>query len=331
MKKFSKGFIIGGLLLFLIPVISLGGVMIYLDSHLGSSADKVDLIDLNISNNENLNGITNIALFGTDNRNPNTNSRSDAIIIATLNPKTKKIKLTSIMRDSLLEIQGKGKDKANHAYSYGGPSLALHTLNSNFDLNIQDYISVDFYSLAKIIDILGGLEVTLKPGEAAAMNKAINEINKVEGYPHGTDYVPDSSYPQKLNGRQAVSYARIRKVGDGDFERTERQRRVLNLCFNKLQTISLSDATSLISQVLPLVKTNLTSSKIISLGTKILTSGPYSIEQMRLPVDGTFKDGRFGKMWAVDMDIEANTKALHDFITDSNSYEENSYNDNSNS
>lgn len=329
MKNFFKGLIIGGLLLFLIPAISIIGAMIYFDRHIDLATNKVDLIDLNISNNENLNGVTNIALFGTDNRNPDGNSRSDAIIIASLNHKTKKVKLTSIMRDSLLEIQGKGKEKANHAYSYGGPTLALHTLNSNFDLNIQDYITVDFYSLATIIDILGGIEVTLKPGEATAMNKAIDEINKIEGYSYGTDYVSDSSYPQMLNGRQAVSYARIRKVGDGDYERTERQRRVLNLCFDKLQTISMSDATSLISQVLPLVRTNLTSSKIISLGTKILTSGPYSVEQMRIPVDGTFKTGNYNGRWAIDMDIDANTKALHNFITDSS--EQNSYNDISNS
>lgn len=298
--------------LVLIPLSLIAGLFFFLNK---METDVLDENKLGISSNEKLEEVTNIALFGTDNRNPNSNSRSDAIMILTVNPKTKKIKISSIMRDSLVEVDGHGETKINHAYAYGGPELALKTLNTNFDLNIKDYATVDFYSLSKIIDLLGGFEVTLNSGEVRAMNKAINEINRIEKLPYGTDYVHDSSSSQVLNGRQTVSYVRIRKTGNGDYERTERQRRVLNFCIEKIQNLSIPQAISIANEILPLVKTSLTSSEVISLGTKILTSGPYETEQLRIPVDDTFTAGMFGPMWAIKMNMEENSLKLHDFMS----------------
>lgn len=313
MKKTLKRIIMTILVvLVLIPISLAAGLFFFLNK---METDTLDESSLNISSNSKLEEVTNIALFGTDNRNPNSKSRSDAIMILTINPTTKKIKISSVMRDSLVQIENHGETKINHAYAYGGPELALKTLNTNFDLNIKEYVTVDFYSLSTIIDLLGGFEVTLKPGEAAAMNKAINEINRVEKLPYGTDYVQDSSTSQILNGRQTVSYARIRKTGDGDYERTERQRRVLSFCIEKLQNLSIPQAISIANEVFPLVKTSLTSGEVISLGSKVLTSGPYTIEQLRIPVDGTFTTGNFNSMWAIKMDLEQNSLKLHDFMS----------------
>lgn len=313
MKKTVKKILMTLLIaLVLIPTTLILGLFFFLSK---IDTDHIDENNLGISTNKKLEDIKSIALFGTDNRNPNKNSRSDAIMILTINPKTKKIKISSIMRDSLVEVPNHGETKINHAYAYGGPELALQTLNNNFDLNVTDYATVDFYSLTKIIDLLGGFEVTLKPGEAAAMNKAINEINRVEKLAYGTDYVDNNtSTPQILNGRQTVSYARIRKTGDGDFERTERQRRVLNFCIDKLQQLSVKQAISIANEILPLVKTSLTSTEILSLGSQVLLTGPYQVEQLRLPADDTFQAGMFGKMWAIKMDLDKNSELLHEFM-----------------
>lgn len=315
MRKFSwkKFFLILISLLVLIPLTLLGALWYQLNS---LNPLELNTENLNVSTNNKISDTINIALFGTDSRKSDYNSsaRSDAIMIATLDTKEKKVKLTSIMRDSLIDIPGKGYDKINHAYAYGGPELAISTLNTNFDLNITDYITVDFFSLAKIIDFFGGFEVTLNSGEVRAMNKAINEINRIENLPYGTDYVELYDEPITLNGRQTVSYSRIRKTGGGDFERTERQRRVLSYCIEQIQNLSVSDAISLISKVLPFVNTSLTPTEIINLSAQVLSLGKFDIEQLRLPIDGTFREERYNSMWVINPDIERNTQALHNFI-----------------
>lgn len=315
MSKFSwkKFFLILLTLLVLIPLTLLGALWYQLKS---LSPIDLDTNNLNISSNNEIAETINIALFGTDSRKSDYNSsaRSDSIIIATLDTKEKKIKLTSIMRDTLVNIPGKGYDKLTHAYAYGGPELAISTINSNFDLNITDYITVDFFSLAKIIDFFGGFEITLTNKEANAMNKALNEINKIENLPYGTDYVESSESPITLNGRQTVSYARIRKTVGGDFERTERQRRVLSYCIEQVQNLSLSDSIGLISNVLPFVNTSLTPSEILNLSSQVLKLGRFNVEQLRLPIDGSFTDEKYNSMWVLKPDIERNIHALHNFI-----------------
>lgn len=315
MKRFSwKKFFIGILTFLLISISSLFAVAyFYLNS---INTETINKDNLNISDNKNLDKVINIALLGTDNRNPNAKSRTDSIMIATINTKTKKIKLSSIMRDSLVDIPGKGMDKINHAHAYGGPELTIRTLNSNFDLNISDYVSVDFFSLAEIIDLLGGFEVVVSNNEAWAMNKAINELNRLEKLPTGTDYVYGSSEVQTLNGRQAVSYARIRKVGNGDYERTERQRRLLQYCIDKVQKLSLPEALTFIKEALPLINTSLYPSDIINLANKALSLGTFEVEQFRIPADGLFSSGRYNSMFVLNLDLEANKNLLHKFIQD---------------
>ncbi len=143
--------------------------------------------------------------------------RSDSIIILSIDYVHNKLKLSSVMRDTYVYVEGHGNTKINHAYAYGGPVLAIKTLNSNFDLNIKDFVAVDFEGFKKIIDILGGVEIEIKDYELPTMET-------VGIYEAGI---------YNLNGEQALAYSRIRKQGSGDYERTDRQRRVLEALFRK--------------------------------------------------------------------------------------------------
>ena len=191
-----------------------------------------------INNSEELsNGkIITIAAFGLDRRTSDETPRSDAIMLITIDSSQKKVKLISIMRDLYVNIDGVGKDKLNHAYFYGGPSLSIKTLNNTFNLNIEDYISLDFFNLPKIIDELGGIELDVKSEEINNLNKYIKENQRLLGV--SGDHTIKSSGVQTLSGIQALSYARIRSVGDGDFERTDRQRKVIIAMIDKAKTMS---------------------------------------------------------------------------------------------
>lgn len=216
------------------------------------------------------------------------------------------------MRDTYLEIPGKGMNKLTHAYAYGGPELAIQTINQNFDMNIRDFISVDFYGLEAIIDTLGGIQIDVKDYEVNALNHNIEEINRI------TD--PDSPFIQSaglqtLNGRQAVAYARIRKVGNGDYQRTERQRAVLEQILNKTMNSGVTQYPKLLNTMLPYVETSLSKAKIVSLGLSSVISGINEIEQYRIPADGhVYNDTINGVSYVMPNTLEDNVKLLHQFI-----------------
>lgn len=157
MKKLNNKIIIA-ILLFLLILVGLLGFIIYKSQHEENPTKNIPNIENELKNEKHI----DIALFGIDKRNENEKSRSDSIIIASIDLEKKTINLVSLLRDMLVEIDGHGQDKLNHAYAYGGSKLSLETINSNFDLDIDKYVSVDFYSLAKVIDIVGGVDIELK-------------------------------------------------------------------------------------------------------------------------------------------------------------------------
>lgn len=233
--------------------------------------------------------ITNIALFGIDSRDINNTagSRSDSIMIATIDYKHKKLKMTSILRDSRVEIEGHGLDKITHAYAFGGPELAVKTLNKNFGLNIRDYVTINFFGLEDIIDGLGGITLEVKSNEVNEINKYIKELCDIDH----KKYIPiTKSGTQKLTGRQATSYARIRHVGNGDWERTDRQRKVMDQIFSEVMHAGVTKYGSLMSSMFPYVVTSIEKSTMLSMGTKFFTSGIKNIEQARFPADGYWTD-----------------------------------------
>lgn len=255
-------------------------------------------------------GITNIVFFGLDRRSPKESSRSDTIMVISLDEKKQKIKVTSLMRDMYIPIPGKGKNRINSAYAFGGASLAIKTINTNFGLEIKDYVTVDFFGLEKLIDTLGGVSINVSNQEAKFLNEYLEEVNNITG--NTVSGIKGGS--QTLNGRQAVAYCRIRYVGHGDYERTERQRKVLNEILKKLKKNGVTKLPKTISTILPYVKTSLSSGEILKLGIKGIGFKTDNIVQYRLPVDGTYKSQYISGMAVLVPNIEENKIKLYEFI-----------------
>lgn len=282
-------------------------------SSIENNLDKNDL-GINENLNEPLNGkIITIAAFGLDRRNEKETPRSDAIMLITIDSSRKKVKLISIMRDLYVNIDGVGKDKLNHAYFYGGPSLSIKSLNNTFNLNIEDYISLDFFNLPKIIDELGGVELDVKSEEINNLNKYIKENQILLGVKE--DHTIKSPGIQTLSGIQALSYARIRSVGNGDFERTDRQRKIIISMINKARTMSPIKLTSLIEKYIDSIETSLSLNKLLSIGANLLLGG-YEIEQTKIPFEGEFNES--GKMingvWYLTFDQNKTKESLQNYI-----------------
>ena len=260
--------------------------------------------------------ILNIALFGVDSRNSKIDvPHSDCIIIATLDNKHNKIKLSSIMRDTYVEVNGHGKTKITEAYFYGGPKLAIRTLNENFNLDIKDYATVDFTGLSKIIDNLGGITVNIKNYEVKEINKCILELAELQHVRYTPIY---KSGVQNLNGIQSVAYCRIRQIGDGDFERTDRQRIILQEIFNKVKNTDITRYPYLVAEFSPYIETSISKSGIIALGSKIIINNTLTIDQQRFPINGYCKGKIINKVWYLvsEPNLETLSKQIETYIYD---------------
>lgn len=313
-KKKSIGFkiFIGFLCILLAISVVGGGYVIGLLNKMDNvdlNKDNLGIVEDEFKNYDNVNKIKNIALFGIDSTDGET-GRSDSIMIATVDPVHNKVKLTSIMRDSYVYIDGYGQDKINHAYAYGGPELSIKTINENFGLNIEDFVSVNFSSLPKIIDILGGVDIEITDEELQYINDYINDINSKDGTSS-----PSITYSgvQHLDGTQALAYSRIRYTSGGDYKRTERQRTVLEALFTKLTSVSVGSYNSLLNEVLPYVQTNLSATDILSLGTKVLGIGNH-LEQDRFPRDGYGEGAMIDGVYYLTFDIETAKQQMRDYI-----------------
>ncbi len=258
--------------------------------------------------------IINIALYGTDvGRAKYEASHSDSIIIVTLDFKNNKIKLSSVMRDTYVRIHGHGRGKIGDAYAYGGPQLAIRTLNENFNLNIRDYAAVDFFNLEKVIDVLGGVTVEVKDYELKELNYRIKEAADLQ---NKKPQLVKEAGTQNLKGIQAVAYCRLRSVGHGDFERTSRQRIVLNELFKKVQSAGLLKYTSLASEIFPMIETSLSKAEIIKLGSSVLAQNLGTVEQERFPLDGYCKGEVIRGIWYLTLkpDNRATVSQINNFI-----------------
>ena len=240
--------------------------------------------------------VTNIVLLGIDGKGFSGNARSDSIIIVSLDRKNNSMKLTSILRDTYIHIPGKGMDKLGHAYAYGGSELAIKTINQNFNMDIKDFITVDFVGFEKIIDVIGRVEIELSPSEA--------------------NYIKvDSSGKQLLNGEKTLKYSRIRKIGNADYERIERQRIILEEVFKKIIVMNITEYPKLLDTFLPFVKTSLSKIQMLSLGIEIIRSKIKNIEQFHIPADGYAENKMInGIYYVVPVTIEDNIMLLKNFI-----------------
>ena len=269
----------------------------------------IDLGQLDISEQAeaNLTGYRNIALFGIDSRSNDDygrGNRSDCIIIASINNSTKEVKLVSVYRDTYMQIEGHGLDKVTHAYSYGEAPLAISTLNTNLDLNIKEFVAVNFDAVAEAVDALGGVEIDVEENEIQYINSYIGETSKVTGIQ--TEKVT-SAGTQTLDGVQAVSYARIRYTEGGDYKRAERMRTVVEAMFNKLKTKSISELNEFADLILPKIYTNIDTSAIISMAPDLLK---YNVtDSIGWPYETRGKT--MGAWYGIPVTLESNVTKLH--------------------
>ena len=304
-----KAFGIAVLVLLILLAIIVGGTFWFVSSKLGKM-QQVDLDenDLNVSAQaaESLSNFRNIAIFGIDSREDtySKGNRSDCIIIASMNNDTKEVKLVSVYRDTYVQIEGHGLDKITHAYSYGEAPLAIKTLNTNLDLNIKEFITVNFDAVAEAVNELGGVTIDVQPEEVKYINDYINETSKVTGI--STEKVT-SPGKQTLDGVQAVAYSRIRYTEGGDYKRTERMRTVIEAMVEKFKTKSISEMNKIIDEILPKVYTNITASDIFSLlpsvtSFKITDSIGWPYETKGITLD---------RWYGVPVTLESNVARLH--------------------
>ena len=204
-------------------------------------------------------------------------------------------------------------NRINAAYAFGGPELAIRTVNHNYHMNIEKYVTVDFVSLERVINALGGVEIDVKDYEVKALNSGIRSLNNLHKDDKDSPLIEGPGM-HSLDGRQAVAYARIRKVGNGDFERTDRQRTVLKNLIGKAASLNPLEAHNLLSTLLPEVETNLSKAEIIKLGYVALKSAKNPVEELRLPYEGTYEHRRIRGMAVLVPNLERNRQILHDFI-----------------
>ena len=277
--------------------------------------DKLNVTTLdNIENNGlEREGYTNVALFGTDNRiGEVTGVRSDSIIVASINNKTKEVKLMSVYRDTLL-LQADGYfNKANSAYAMGGPEEAINMLNRNLDLDIEDYATVNFMTLAEVIDLLGGIEVELTAAEIENMSEHLQGTADIVGKPAVFLEPVDGVY--LLDGVQAVTYCRIRSTEGGDFRRAERQREVIGLIIDKAKTSSLSTLNNIIDTVLPQISTSFTSSEIMKLAASVLEYSIVGNEAFPYDYEATMDVPGYTGWYNVPVGLANNVIKAHEFL-----------------
>lgn len=278
------------------------GVLDGLNREDGVSLSSVDLDDVDLVED---NRIINILLVGSDKRATWTQTgRSDSAMIATLDLKHKKLKLTSLMRDMYLTIPGYGENRFNAAYSFGGVSLMYETIASNFGIRLDGYAVVDFSAFKKVINTIGGVKITLTDEEYQYLTTAYKKGSVLDLQP-GTNV---------MNGTQALAYTRIRQDAQGDFGRTERQRKVLQAIFTEAKSLSLSELIELAEELMPCISTDLTNDQIMSYMQSVLMLGTTEIDQMRIPIDNSYEQRRINNKAVLVPEMETNVNALQDFI-----------------
>ena len=261
--------------------------------------------------------VKNILVIGTDARNPNDRGLSDSMILVSLNGKNNKIQMTSFMRDMYTEIDGYDYDKLNAAYSYGGAELLIDTIEDNFKIRIDSCVAVNFLSVAYMIDSIGGIEIELSSDEADEINTIMfSEVNEILGDERDADFLPVEPGKYKLNGKQALSYSRIRHVGDADFERTQRQRKVITEMIHKMKKVNPFSFTSHMKKAATYVASDMDTLEMYSLSLKLpYYLLAYDIEQMRVPIDGSWDyDVTWDDQSILSVDFAQNTEYLKEQI-----------------
>lgn len=278
----------------------------YLYFQLNSMYDKEEAKEISTtqeSEKNKKNGITNILLVGVDGNNIEKGNRSDSMMILTIDEKNQDIRLTSLARDTYVDIEGYGSEKLTHAYAYEGASLLIQTIKNNFGIDVDKYVAVSFESFEKIIDILDGIEINVS-------KKEVSQINGIK-----------KSGTQTLNGSQALEYSRIRYI-DSAYERDNRQRKVIEALYNKLINDSNGNLMSVLNEVLRYTKTNMLPLEIVSIANKAIKINDTEFDQVEFPFKEARKDNNIKeKGWIIEWDKDYNKNKLDKFIYDYANYD----------
>ena len=259
-------------------------------------------IPLGFSGKEQIGGpgsdLINILLVGQDAREGEDQARSDSMILCTYNKATREVTMTSFLRDLYVPIPGHGSNRINAAYAFGGTSLLKKTIGQNFDLSIDGSIEVDFAHFSEIVDQLGGIEIELRRDEAEVINQQTGS-DLTEGRQH-------------LDGFQTLTYSRIRSLDiDGDFSRTDRQRKVINAMVDAIRGIGISDLTPVIGKILPMLTTDLNRGQLFLYALEILPQLPeVRIHSQKIPADGTYSDETIDGMSVLVADMDSQRQYL---------------------
>lgn len=244
--------------------------------------------------------VTNILLIGEDKGDDGKSHRSDTTMLLSLDKQTKKIRLVSFLRDSYVEIPTVGKTKLNSAFANGGAALTMQTLENNFRVNIDKYVSIDFDNFESLIDHMGGIDIDMSASAAKEENKVMGS-HLHEGVNH-------------LNGKLALYYARIRVIDD-DFGRTGRQRQVVESMISKMKTLNPLQLNGVMYDYLQYVETNLSNVELLNLISMAPAASGYEMETLHIPAENTFKNEKLkGIGWVLDLDIPENAKILREFL-----------------
>ena len=294
-------------ILIIIPLMGIGYVYFKLNSMYDKEEAKQINTTIEESEKNKKNGITNILLVGVDGNNMEKGNRSDAMMIATIDEKNNDIRITSLARDTYVDIEGYGTEKLTHAYADEGASLLISTIKNNFGIDVDKYIAVSFESFEKIIDILGGVEINVS-------EKEVSQINGV-----------NNSGIQTLNGSQALAYSRIRYI-DSAYERDNRQRTVIEALYNKFANGSSGNIMDIANEVLRYTKTNMAPLEIVSIANKAIKIKDTDFDQVEFPFEEARKDNNISeKGWVIEWDKDYNKDKLNKFIYDYANYKK-SYN-----
>ena len=253
----------------------------------------------------------NVLLLGCDSYTKNDYQRTDSMIIVSINAAKGQVKLTSLMRDTWIPVPGSsGHRKLTELCAVGGPELTIRAINESFGMNISDYALISMEGMAEIIDLIGGLDLDVTEEERKALNKGLFDLSPLSGM----EPLEQSGEGVHLNGNQATAFARIRKI-DSDYVRTERQRTVLLAIADKIKNgASAGTLLTIVTTLMGYVDTNLSLTEIMTIASVGMKLDLSTVEQYRVPVDGTFDSGTFNGVWCIKPNFEKNTNLLHSFI-----------------
>lgn len=287
-----------------------------IDSDSKEISEADNMLKINMEDAEKLDfndGVFNILLIGQDGRETVSGARSDCMILCSINEKTKRVILTSFMRDCYVSIEGHENNRLNASYAFGGVGLLKKTIENNFKIPIDRYVEVDFFSFMDIVDSIGGIDIELSDDEIKVLNDYLVEVNMILDE-EGSDKIDGKAGMYHLNGKQSLAYARNRYTGNSDYSRTERQRKILMAIKEEIKDYNPLQLLEIYNSVGKYITTDITAGEFLTMFINAPSYMKNEIVSNRVPYDNTFKELTIRKMAVLSLDFEKNIKLLKEDV-----------------